>query len=135
VELAGQGGGQVEAEAVDVHLGHPVAEGVHDQLQHLRVDGIKGIAGAGVIHVEARVFRDKAVVAVVVDTAEGEGGTEMVALGGVVVDHIQDHLDAGGVQRLDHLLELGDLAAGLPRAGIARLRGKEVDGVVSPVVA
>ena len=26
VELAGQGGGQVEAEAVDVHLGHPVAQ-------------------------------------------------------------------------------------------------------------
>ena len=33
VELAGQRGGQVEAEAVDVHLGHPVAERVHDQLE------------------------------------------------------------------------------------------------------
>ena len=59
----------------------------------------------------------------------------MVALGGVVVDHIQDHLDAGGMQRLHHLLELGDLTARLPRAGIPHLRGEEVDGVVPPVVA
>ena len=135
VELAGQRGGQVEAEAIDVHLRHPVAQRVHDQLQHLRVDGIEGVAGAGVIHVEARVVGDEAVVAGVVDAAEGEGRTEMVALGGVVVDHIQDHLDPGGVQRLHHLLELGDLTAGLPRAGIPRLRGEEVDGVVPPVVA
>ena len=34
VQLAGQGGGQIEAEAVDVHLRHPVAQLVHDQLQH-----------------------------------------------------------------------------------------------------
>ena len=27
-------------------------------------------------------------------------GTEVVALGGVVVDHVEDHLDAGLVQRL-----------------------------------
>ena len=59
----------------------------------------------------------------------------MVALGGVVVDHVEDDLDAGGVQRLDHLLELGDLTAGVAAAGIARLRGEEVDGVVAPVVA
>ena len=99
------------------------------------MDGVEGVAGAGVVHVEARVVGDQAVVAGVVDAAEGEGGTEVVALGGVVVDHIQDHLDPGGVQRLDHLLELGDLTAGMPRAGIARLRGEEVDGVVAPVVA
>ena len=31
---------------------------------------------------------------------------ELVAFGGVVVDHVEDHLDAGLVQRLDGLLEL-----------------------------
>ena len=36
VELAGQGRGEVEPEAVDVHLGDPVAQRVHDQLQHVR---------------------------------------------------------------------------------------------------
>ena len=37
VELAGQRRGEVEAEAVDVHLGDPVAQRVHDQLQRVRV--------------------------------------------------------------------------------------------------
>ena len=33
VELAGEGGCQVEPEPVDVHLGHPVAQRIHDQLE------------------------------------------------------------------------------------------------------
>ena len=37
MQLPRQRGGQVEAEAVDVHLRHPVAQAVHDQLEHLRV--------------------------------------------------------------------------------------------------
>ena len=37
VELAGQRAGQIEAEPVDVHLEHPVAQAVHDELQHLRL--------------------------------------------------------------------------------------------------
>ena len=36
----------------------------------------------------------------------------MVALGGVVVHHVQDHFDAAVVERLDHVLELADDAAG-----------------------
>jgi hypothetical protein len=32
----------------------------------------------------------------------------------VVVDHVEDHLDPGLVQRLDHHLELLHLAAELP---------------------
>ena len=35
-------------------------------------------------------------------------GPELVAFGGVVVDHVEDHLDAGVVQRRHHLLELGE---------------------------
>ena len=37
VELARQRGGEVEAEAVDVHLEHPVAQAVHDELERARV--------------------------------------------------------------------------------------------------
>ena len=35
---------EVEAEAVDVHLGHPVAEAVHHELQHLRVPHVQRVA-------------------------------------------------------------------------------------------
>ena len=55
-------------------------------------------------------------------------------LGRVVVDHVQDHLDARRVQRLDHRLELGDLAIGLGGGGVAVVRREERDRVVTPVV-
>ncbi len=59
---------------------------------------------------------------------------ELVALGGVVVDHVEDHLDVGLVQRLDHRLELLDLLAALAGGGVGVVRGEEPDGVVAPVV-
>ena len=37
MELPGQAGRQVEAEAVDMHLQDPIAQRVHQQLQGLRV--------------------------------------------------------------------------------------------------
>ena len=94
VELAGQRGGQVEAEAVDVHLGDPVAQRVHDQLQRVRVADVEAVAGAGVVHVVARVVVDQPVVGGVVDAAKRQRRAQVVALRGVVVDHVEDDLDA-----------------------------------------
>ena len=59
VQLAGQRAGQVEAEAVDVHLGDPVAQAVHDELQHARVRHVERVAAAGEVHVVARVVGDR----------------------------------------------------------------------------
>ena len=60
----------------------------------------------------------------------------MIALGGVVVDDIQDDLDAGVVQILDHLLEFADrVARPAGVAGVARLGRKESQRVVAPVIA
>jgi hypothetical protein len=56
--------------------------------------GVKGVSGAGVIHVVARLILHQAVVTGVVDAAEGEARSEVVPLGGVVVHHVEDHLDA-----------------------------------------
>jgi hypothetical protein len=66
----------------------------------------------------------------VVDAAPGERRAALVALAGVVVDHVEDHLDAGGVQALDHALELAHRVG----AAVARLGGEEADRVVAPVV-
>ena len=59
-----------------------------------------------------------------------QGRAEMVALGGVVVDDVDHHLDAGVVQAADHGLPLGEVAA----LQVARLRREEADRVVAPVV-
>ena len=116
VELAGQGGREVEAEAVDVHLGDPVAQRVHDELEHVRVAHEEAVAGArGVVVVVLGVV-DEPVVRGVVDAPEAQRRPELVALGGVVVDDVEDDLDVGLVQRLDHRLELGDLLAAARRA-------------------
>ena len=133
VELAREGGRQVEAEPVDVHLGDPVAEAVHDELQDVRVLHVEGVPGARVVDVAKAVGGIEAVVGGVVDPPEREGRPERPALGGVVVDHVEDDLDARGVQSLDHRLELVDLVADAAR--IPGVRREEADRVVPPVVA
>ena len=60
---------------------------------------------------------------------------QVVALGGVVVDHVEDDLDARLVQRPDHRLELLHLLAAVAAGGVGVVRGEEADGVVAPVVA
>ena len=112
---------EVEAEAVDVHLGDPVAQRVEDEPQRQRVVGVDGVAAAGdvpvgVVELHLAGLRvghgDHALVEpAVVQAAEGQRRPERAGLGGVVVDHVQDDLEAGAVQRLDHLLELADLLA------------------------
>ncbi len=133
VERAGQRGREVEAEAVDVHLLDPVAQRVHDELQDVRLGDVEGVAAARVVGVVPAAVA-QVVVVVVVDAAEGQGRAELVALGRVVVDHVEDDLEPGRVHGLDHALELGDLAAARAGRGVGRVRREVADGVVAPVV-
>ena len=72
------------------------------------------------------------VVARIVEAAERQRRTELVAFGGVVVDDVEDHLDAGGVQRGARRCRIS-LAE--PSDEIARLDGEEAERIVAPVVA
>ena len=74
VQFARQGCGQIESETVDVHLQHPVAKAVHDELQHPRVAHVQRVSGAGVVHVVAGIVRDEAVVNGIVDAPERQRG-------------------------------------------------------------
>ena len=130
VGVAGQDGRQIEAEAVYLHFGGPVPQGVGDHLQNAGVTQVQGIAGAGIVDVIALLFGHQTVVGGVVDAAHGERRSQLVSLGGVVVDHVENHLKTGIVKLSDHLLELADAAAG----GILRMGCKEADAVVTPVV-
>ena len=65
MELARQAGGQVEAEAVDVHVGDPVAERVEDELEDMGLAHIEGVARTGGVEVVPGAF-DQAVVGAVV---------------------------------------------------------------------
>jgi len=135
VELPGQRRGEVEAEAVDVHLEHPVPQRVHDQPQGLVRADVEAVPGAGGVVVELRLVGHHPVVVEVVDAAERQRRAEVVALGGVVVDHVEDDLDPRPVQLLDHRLELLHLLAAGAEGRVVVVRGEEADGVVAPVVA
>jgi hypothetical protein len=139
----GEGTHQVEAEAVDVHLGDPVAQRVQDHPQALGVGGVDGVAAAGDVPVAhglglaARLGgrrHDALVVAAVVEAAEAQGRPAGARLGRVVVDHVEDDLEPGEVEVLDHLLELGDLLAAVTGRRVRVVRGEEAQRVVAPVV-
>ena len=72
MQFAGESRCQVEAETVNVHLEHPVAKTVHDELQHTRMAHIQRIASARVIGVVAGIVGRDAVVDGVIDAAEGK---------------------------------------------------------------
>ena len=117
-----------------MHLDHPVPQRIHDQLQRVRVADVEAVSGAGVVQVVPLIVVDQSVVGGVVDPAHRQRRPQVVALGGVVVDHVEDHLDVGFMQGTDHRLELLDLTARGGAAGVLGVGGKEADGVVAPVI-
>ena len=58
----------------------------------------------------------------------------MVAFGGVVEDDVEDDLDAGAVQRLDHVAELVDRPERILARAVRLVRREERDRRVAPVV-
>ena len=117
-----------------MHLQDPVPQGVHDQLQRMGVTGVQAVPAAGVVQVAPALGVRQPVIGGVVNAAEGQRGPHVVAFGGVVVDHVEDDLDARFVQCLHHRLELADLFAALAGRGVPVVRGQEADRVVAPVV-
>ncbi|MNU87423.1 hypothetical protein D3C71_772050 [compost metagenome] len=108
--LSAQNGAEIEAETVDMHVFSPVTQAVHHHLQHARMRGVDGISGAGVVDVITVVIRQGAVIGEVVDTLERQRRSKLVAFRCVVVDHIENDLDAGIVERPHHIAEPLDTA-------------------------
>ena len=57
-----------------------------------------------------------------------------VPLPGMVVDHVENHLDSRAVIRLHHRLELIDLSAPVATAGKARIGREKADRRVPPII-
>ena len=55
VQLAREHGREIEAKAVDVHVGHPVAQRIHDELDRARVLHVEAVAGAGEVGIETLI--------------------------------------------------------------------------------
>ena len=70
--------------------------------------GVDRVPGAGVVDVVALLVGHQPVVGGVVDALEAQRRAELVALGGVVVDDVEDDLEAGLVEPAHHRLELAE---------------------------
>src|SRR6266487_5525257 len=112
---------QIKAESVHVHFQNPITQTVHDELKRTGMQQIESVASASEIQIQTRILRLQPVVSEVVDPAEAKRRAEMIPFGSMVVNHIENHLDTGGVKTTHHRFELEDLFAHLPTAGVLRM--------------
>ncbi len=71
VKLAGQSRSKIEAEAIDVHIQHPIPQAIHNELQDPGMPHIERISGAGIVAVVTGIVGHQPVVHAVVDAFEG----------------------------------------------------------------
>jgi len=88
--------GQVETEAIDVHLCRPIAQAIQDQPPHDGLVAVERVAAPRVVGI-ARFVPLQDVVEVVGQAAITKRRSIVGAFAGVVVDHVEDDFDAGPV--------------------------------------
>ena len=110
---------------------HPEAQTLARQFHYPRVAEIERIPAPGPVVIIA-IF-PYPIIATVVDSAQGDGGTFKIDFRAMVEHDIQNHLDTGGVQRLNRIAKLIQGARRV--AGIARIQREPGQRVVAPVVA
>ena len=116
-----------------MHLRDPVPQAVEDHAPNDGLIGVERVAGAAVVGV-LRAILVEDVVHLVGETAETHSGPRGIPLGGVVIDDVEDHLDAGAVQRLDEVAELIDRTESILARAVAGMRREERDRGVPPVI-
>ena len=72
IKGTGKSAGEIEAEAIDMHLGDPIAEAIHEKLETMGMHHIECIAASGEIHIMALLARDRAIIGPIIDAAERE---------------------------------------------------------------
>ena len=90
---------------------------------------VQRVAGAGVVHIGPPA-PGQTVIAGIVQPAKAQRRAPFIAFGGMVVDHVQNDLDPGGMEPADHGLKFPQRAS----AHVAGFRRKERKRVVAPVV-
>ncbi len=133
ITATGQRGCQVEPEPVDVEFLHPITQRVQHHPRYHRLPGVQGVPAARDVDVST-AFIQPVVGAVVQPAPTQRRPTVARLLAGVVVDHVENDFNAGGVQGLDRALDLVNDLGGFGGRGVAGVRGEEPHRVIAPVV-
>ena len=88
-------------------------QGIHDQAANDRMIGVDRITNPCIIRVVGLALRVQQVIGAVLESAETQYRSAVIPLSGMVENHIENDLDTGPVQRLDHVLELFHRPEGL----------------------
>ena len=121
---------KVEAEAVDAHVGGPVPQAIDHHRAHGGLVEVDRVAAARKIHVMRTVVGGQPVVDRVVEAAQVQRRTVLVAFGRVIEHDVEDDLEPGFMQRAHHRLELGDSV----RDRVAGFWREPRQRVIAPVV-
>ena len=89
-----------------MHLFDPVTQAVHNQLQNIGMQHVERVATTGIVDIISSLGRICPVIAEVVYAPKREGRSQMIAFGRMVINHIQNHFDTGGMHGPHHHLEL-----------------------------
>ncbi len=116
-----------------MHLGHPIAQARYDHVDNGPMAEVDRVAATAEVLIVPRICGPQAIEERIVHAAVAQGGPVFVALGRVVEDDIEEHLETRLVQSPDHRLELADLLAS-PSRGVGGMRGDPANGVVPEVV-
>src|SRR5262249_58752294 len=98
--VAPQNRGQIEAQAVDVHLRDPETKTGEDLISDNGMIAVDRVAAAG--EVEVLAVRAEHVINLIVQPAEGIGAAAVVPLAGMIEDDIENDLDARFMKCPDH---------------------------------
>src|SRR5262245_26225789 len=117
-----------------MHVGDPIAEAVEDQAPDNRFICVQGIAAPGKVGVPGPIC-GKNVVGLIGKPAKAKGRTTLAALRRVIVDDVENDLDARAMQRLDHVAKFVNRTQRIRSRTVAVVNGEERKRLVSPVVA
>lgn len=116
-----------------MHAVHPITERFSQHPAQDRIVGIDRISATGIVGKSTPVGRHDVVHRSGLPF-EIEPGTYLARFGGMVVNHVQDHLHPGAVESLDHVPKFAHRLQRVVRRPVIPVRGEEIDGGIAPVV-
>ena len=130
--IAAKDGGEIEAQAIDVHFADPETQASEDEFADDRMVAVDGIAAPGEVEIVAALAQQ--VIKFVIESAKGIGSAAIVAFAGVVEDDVENDLDVGLVKGADEVAELGHLVVFGAAVSVSAFRGGKGDAVVTPKI-
>ena len=124
---------QIEAEPIHPIVHRPVAQTLQNHLAHNGMVAVQCVSAAAEIEVGS--VRHQHVVNLIVKSLEAEHRSLLVSLSRMVEHHVKNYFNSILMKRLDQLFQLRSLMVMLLCGRIIRVRRKEANRIVAPVIA